>query len=420
MSKKNDDSLERFFRKAVNQQDDTFLEKDWQSMEKLLDERAIESAAGNAGSFTRKAIILSGVAAIILSVYFFMPKSDHPGVGDDPAKEQQVAAVVEAPVQHDDKTIPSVDLLSSQNTPLPEYQAVKLPPRKSSLVGQHPREEEKFIVQSRDPEAITPETNIDNPILTGSETGPGEKPQSAEVIHQEESDNIEPENPLPAATESEALKKEDQDQQFTNSSRWNLALVIAPDFSTTSLGRYSAPGKTIGVLVGFTPLKRFSVNTGVLINKKKYEGYGDEYEPPEGYWQRRTNGVVPDEVNGHCTIVEVPLIIQYDIVQHLKNRVFVGGGASSYFMTDEGYEYYFDQPNPGASESWSSREGSSYPFGVGYFSAGYERRFGRSFAMGIEPFIKVPFASIGWSNIDLFTVGANINFRYRLSMRESL
>jgi len=37
MSRKNEDSIERFFRKAVNQSDTRYREADWKSMEAMLD-----------------------------------------------------------------------------------------------------------------------------------------------------------------------------------------------------------------------------------------------------------------------------------------------------------------------------------------------------------------------------------------------
>jgi hypothetical protein len=153
---------------------------------------------------------------------------------------------------------------------------------------------------------------------------------------------------------------------------------------------------------------------GATKSLKRYEGYGEEYSPPEGYWQNRTNGVVPDEVEGKCGIIEVPLMIQYDVQQKSKSRVFVSAGVSSYFMRSEHYQYTFNEPNPGAANSWTAREPTNYLFKIGHLSAGYDRLIGKKFTIGIEPFLKVPFEGIGWTNINLYSTGASINLRYNI------
>jgi hypothetical protein len=44
---------------------------------------------------------------------------------------------------------------------------------------------------------------------------------------------------------------------------------------------------------------------------------------------------------------------------------------------------------------------------------GYERYVHRSFAIGIEPYLKISLREIGWPNIKLFSGGAYVTLRYR-------
>jgi len=198
-------------------------------------------------------------------------------------------------------------------------------------------------------------------------------------------------------------------------SRWSAALVIAPDFSSTGFGgEMSAPGQAFGGLIGFRISRKFTVVGGVIRSTKKYEGYGKDYTPPEGYWKKRTNGIVPDEVKGSCTIVEVPITVQYDVWQSTRSRLYISGGISSYFMRKEKYNYSFNEPNEGADRSWSSNTPGSYVFKVGHFSAAYEIMLNKNLGVGVEPYIKIPFQGIGWPNISLYTTGAYVNVRYFL------
>jgi hypothetical protein len=195
-------------------------------------------------------------------------------------------------------------------------------------------------------------------------------------------------------------------------SRWSVALTVAPDFSSTTVGRYSAPGAAYGLLVSYRPLPRWQVSTGLIKSAKQYEGYGDEYQPPSGYWENRTNGIVPDEVEGNCGIIEWPLILRFDVIAKSNSRFYVTSGISSYLMRHESYKYNFEEENPGAASGWNSSGPSSYAFSIGHLSVGYERAFSNRIAVAIEPYLKVPFKAIGWSNIDLYTTGAYLTVRY--------
>jgi hypothetical protein len=86
---------------------------------------------------------------------------------------------------------------------------------------------------------------------------------------------------------------------------------------------------------------------------------------------------------------------------------------TTYLITHEKYDYCFNNPNPGAASSWSTDKSTTYPFNVGYFAIGYEHRVTNHFAVGIEPFMKVPFKGMGWSNVSIYSTGAYLTARYR-------
>ncbi len=201
--------------------------------------------------------------------------------------------------------------------------------------------------------------------------------------------------------------------------RWSLGLVFAPEFSTTRLSHYSAPGESIGLLIGYQLTNRFNINAGIIRSTKKYKDDGSEYSPNPEYWKNRTNGIVPKEIDSRCLVVEVPLDIQFDAIQTAKSRVFVSTAISSYFMVNQSYKYNFEAPNPGAANSWESPGSESYWFSVGMMSAGYERYIHRSLAIGIEPYLKISLAEIGWPNVKLFSTGAYLTLRYKFINREN-
>ena len=196
--------------------------------------------------------------------------------------------------------------------------------------------------------------------------------------------------------------------------RWSIGIILAPEFSTTSLNEYSAPGGSFGVRLGYQVSNRFNIKTGLIRSTKKYEGDGYDYTPRNPlYWKNRTNGVVPEEIDAECLVYELPVGVQFDAIQTQKSRVFLSAALSSYFMISQAYDYTFESPNPGADMGWRSQGSESYWFSVGMLSAGYERYVHRSFAIGIEPYLKFSFDEIGWPNIKLFSGGAYVTLRYR-------
>ncbi len=209
-------------------------------------------------------------------------------------------------------------------------------------------------------------------------------------------------------------------QKIKPSSRWSVGVVLAPEFSTTSLSSYSKPGESIGLRIGYQVSNRFNISTGVIRSMKKYIGSGDEYQPRNpAYWQIRTNGVVPEEIDSKCLVYELPLTVQFDVLQREKSRLFVSTAISSYLMKSQAYDYTFSYPNPGADMGWRSQGSESYWFSVGMISAGYERYIHRSLAIGIEPYLKISLSEIGWPNVKLFSTGAYVTLRYRFMIRNN-
>jgi len=202
--------------------------------------------------------------------------------------------------------------------------------------------------------------------------------------------------------------------------RLSLLLSFAPDFSGTSLGRYSAPGKAFGAMIHYHAGKRWSVAVGAIKNNKTYTGDGEDYTPPKGYWKYYTNGVIPESIDGSCSVLEFPVMLQYTVVERGRNKWILGAGTSSYLMQSESYRYHFDQPNPGAKEGWDSKGSSRFLFNMLNVSLAYEHQVMPGLMVGIEPYIKLPLEEIGWSSLKLYSSGASVTLRYTLIGRKQI
>jgi hypothetical protein len=257
-----------------------------------------------------------------------------------------------------------------------------------------------------------------NPLSPGNLGPEFRSPENLTARNAVAQDTLSPEE-LNVSGKTDSLKNNsspdaEKKNKIKPASRWSIGVVLAPEFSTTSLSRYSTPGESVGLRIGYQISNRFTINTGFIRSTKKYKGEGYDYSPRNpAYWQLRTNGVIPEEIDSRCLVYELPLDIQFDAIQTQKSRVFVSTSISSYFMMSQAYDYTFESPNPGADTGWRSPGSESYWFSVGMVSAGYERYIHRSLAIGIEPYLKISLSEIGWPNVKLFSTGAYVTLRYK-------
>lgn len=187
-----------------------------------------------------------------------------------------------------------------------------------------------------------------------------------------------------------------------------VGLYFSPDFTTIATNRIEKIGTNYAVQLEYRFSSRWSVQTGVIRSKKVYDAYGDQYEIPLKW----NVGVMPQRVDAVCDMLDIPLNIRYDITQHPEKRVFVTTGLTSYVMLKEAYYYTYDTKIAGTHDSWI---GTSGPFLISNlnFSIGYEARITNRLTWQAEPFARVPISSIGWSNVNLFTLGSFVSIKYR-------
>lgn len=200
----------------------------------------------------------------------------------------------------------------------------------------------------------------------------------------------------------------------TQLSRISFVLSLAPDFTATRSAQFSPPASAFGLFVNYRPYNALSVSAGAVAGYKIYRGEGREYRPPSGYWQSRTNGIVPESIDGACYVIEIPVVVQYNVIDGRNSAFFISGGVSSYFILNEVYKYEFDRLNVGAKTEWRTANSSTYLFNTIIFSVGYEYAVFPQLSIGIEPYIKIPIQDVGWPKVRLYSTGTAVTFRYKM------
>ena len=165
-------------------------------------------------------------------------------------------------------------------------------------------------------------------------------------------------------------------------------------------------GNNKGIIAGYAFNKRWSLETGLFWNKKRFFGDGTSFRP-SGY--TLPQGVEMLSVYGNNQLYEWPVNVRFTVLPK-KHSLFVTAGLSSYFMKTESYEYEY-QFNGQPGKSFSSYKNQTKDwFSVASFSLGYTHKLGNIGSVRLEPYIKLPIRDIGFNNMSVISTGFNVGF----------
>ncbi len=205
-----------------------------------------------------------------------------------------------------------------------------------------------------------------------------------------------------------------EEEKEDRGSHWSLLLRWSPDASTVASRGFGKLGNNLGTLLEYRWSKKWSVSTGFAWSSKKYGADGSDYTPPSGTWYRE---IAPDEIDGKCTVLDIPIDIRYYFLSKGKAELSVSTGLSSYLMLTERYDYRYteectsiyclDRPN-----FWEGNNENKHLFGVYNLSLAYKHRLTERLSFQVEPFLKAPLSGIGYGSVNLWTTGAYIGVKY--------
>jgi hypothetical protein len=468
MSKEPDDKIEDFFRKATHQPDDIeFRQSDWARMEKMLDADP-EMTAPASGSFSKYVVISAGIVFLLVGSWLYFdrsgearsvkPTSNVSQLEDPHSKSNQADKVKHKQPGltksgtenskvdlHENKLAenqlgnpPADDALFSRQVTQPESKAKKSQrtalvtqlrlsksTRATNEINKTSFTQQGDVILPRDVAVLSQNapvnstdkefSGIEEDIVHATGKPEGKQMAGNNVIKETKESVLADSTAVEQVVLDRAISKKDSATNEAQSKRkiFRVALLLSPEFSITESTQFTIPGSAYGLQMGYYINNRLLIGAGFLKTRKKYVGHGSDYTPPDGYWQYRTNGMVPNEVKGECSIIEVPIAIQYTLLTRKRGELFASLGASSYFMLDETYKYQFEYANPGAADGWSTEKNSNYLFKVGHMSIGYLHNINEHLLIGIEPYFKLPFDGIGWSKVNLMTTGAYLTVGYK-------
>ncbi|MGN6401907.1 MAG: outer membrane beta-barrel protein [Flavisolibacter sp.] len=202
-------------------------------------------------------------------------------------------------------------------------------------------------------------------------------------------------------------KPDVEKQQQRRSKKFYIGIMGGVDATSVKFQKVENAGYDAGVLLGFDLNKKWSVETGVFLDKKFYYSKGEYFNTSKIYLPPNSEISM---VDGDCSMWEVPLKLLYNFKDKGNHNWFVTAGVSSYFMTKQNYEYDYYYPMTGqnyyAYKSYNNT--SNHILSIAQFSGGYIHRLGKLGDLRIEPYIKMPLKGVGVGSLYLKSAGIQV------------
>jgi outer membrane protein with beta-barrel domain len=197
-----------------------------------------------------------------------------------------------------------------------------------------------------------------------------------------------------------------------------IGLVVAPDFASVNSLAGDRPGSSIGLTVDYQFVNKLYLSTGILFSRKNYTATSEDYHVPYDYYIRNNIHNV-DFVKGTFNLIEIPLNVRYDFSVTGNTAFFASGGLSSYVLTGENCNYYFDLFGREAWRGFNYKGGGVHLFSAVNLAIGVETGLSNDLSLLISPYVKIPTGGLGFGRIDLNSMGINFGIKYTPVLRRS-
>jgi len=190
-----------------------------------------------------------------------------------------------------------------------------------------------------------------------------------------------------------------------------IGVLAAPDFSSVSSMSGDKPGSTIGLTADYQFAHRWYVGSGLLLSRKNYAAAPPNFHVPKDY----DNMPYVNFVKGSFNMLEIPLNLRYDFSVTGNTMFFATAGLSSYVLTTESCNYYYQGYQPFSRQTIKSMHYANQPdywFSALNLSMGVEMGINNSMSVIVAPYVKVPVRNMGFGQVQLSSVGINFIFEF--------
>jgi hypothetical protein len=248
----------------------------------------------------------------------------------------------------------------------------------------------------------TPDGN-NNPVDNESFSTPGKATiqDSVEIEEDKKADKKEveeqpKEKPVAAVTSAKKIKEAKKPVN-----KFYLGFVAGPDFSMVKSTKINGAGHSVGLLAGYNLSKKFAIETGILLDHKKYQSDGRYFSTEKLDWPH----VSILELSGYCNMYEIPVNLRYNVSANTNRTWFANLGLSSYLMKKENYDYDYERYGVYANGNKEYKNTTNNWLSVAHLSIGLQKKIGPVGDLRIEPYVKLPLNGVGIGSMPLTSTG---------------
>lgn len=183
--------------------------------------------------------------------------------------------------------------------------------------------------------------------------------------------------------------------------------LYAADKSSINFEPSKGIGYSWALALGYQFSKRFSLESGIHIEKKEYYTTGEHFDksilPATGkiLWIESEN-----------KLLEIPITLKTNFSPGKKHQFFGSVGISSYLINNESYEYEEELNGVIQNEFIQFTKNSSSLFATTNLSFGYEYKFISGIRLRIEPYLNLPLSGIGKGKEPILSKGVYVGLIY--------
>ena len=188
-----------------------------------------------------------------------------------------------------------------------------------------------------------------------------------------------------------------------------LSIIAAPDLNGVGSFQQSKVGTNEGLLFSVGLSRKLTVSTGAVYSVKPYitgfENYHTGYQFP----------VDPIHVTADCRMLDIPINIGYQVFHQHQNSISVGTGLSSYIMLHENFKFNYANTYYTGPAQYTVPNSAGYYFGILNLNATFQHQVNSKVGFSVQPYIKLPLTTVGYSQVRLQTTGVALGLTWNLN-----
>ncbi|MHB8209529.1 hypothetical protein [Mucilaginibacter sp.] len=196
--------------------------------------------------------------------------------------------------------------------------------------------------------------------------------------------------------------------QAISKRRFVGGVIGAQDINGAGSFKQGKVGSKAGLVFAAGVSQKFTISTGAVYSSTPYTAGYDSFTLP---YQSK---VSPVSLSANCHMLDIPINVGYQVYNKGKNIISLGTGLSSYIMLQQDYSFVYSSASGVPPRDYAVPNSSSYLFKILNLNATYERQISSRAGITIQPYLKLPLADIGYSQVKLQTTGVAVGLSWNL------